>query len=526
MASRIPVESFLSMPGIADQVHGRGSLGASYGQSASTGLSQAKLGLFERLQETWNTRPIDQTYLAELDQLQPQSIIRLVCDRLRGLAELADPGPDPAEIRKATGHLLSVRSKVVSRVGREAQLTGDQTVVDAFAKVNRSLTTAIASAPAQARAIATSVKRTIQSLSFPTPDGEAQAKLLKCLKAIEQLQARPGTLPMTTFDFAVSRLAGAAQAAHADTLVALAGELAEGEFRRQIPRLLAYLDELVVRTNECSAKLGKVRAELEQRFQRESRQRHVSRASVVLLLPGQSEAEVLSGMMAQAGVADANGLAERLLDAFEGRIREQAPKLCPHLDAVNAPLSELVRGADVERLTNLFSRLIDEFTGPGSTIYEAMQRVGLEKIAAFLYQRAAPTIDLADRDVEQFNVSPLLLTVVRLPAADGANDPELRDQLRVAFEQLDQCTFTDGAEGDQVVTVIRAHIGWPIGIESSNRALLDRYVRAGERGHRPHLVGILPDAFGGAISPAMQNMALAKTDITLPQQSSPVEESL
>ncbi|MCA9076703.1 MAG: hypothetical protein KDA93_16885 [Planctomycetaceae bacterium] len=58
-----------------------------------------------------------------------------------------------------------------------------------------------------------------------------------------------------------------------------------------------------------------------------------------------------------------------------------------------------------------------------------------------------------------------------------------------------------------VVSVIRASLGWPIGIEAGNTIMLLEYAAAHERGHVPHLVGVLDESPDGSALPSYLEMA-------------------
>lgn len=506
------LQEYLPMPEIARQVHLRGAINASYAQLMGEGLRHALLALFDRMKETWKHRRVDQSFVADLDQIRPEKLTRSACDRLRGLVDFIDPGLDVDELKSGHAQLFVIRGKGVARIAQDAQAACEHAVRDTFVKLHATLAALMAATPSRARALTAEIKKVLQALVFPSANVEAQSRLQRLLRIIDQLQSRSSSLPESTLANALHQIVAEAQRQHATAVAAVGADLAEGEFRRQIARLVAYLDELVARTGEFVQKLNQIRVVLELGLKQAALEGHVSRASVALPLPGPEESELLAGMLTRTGQSDLNALGEWLLDSFETRLREEASRLCPHLDPIKAPLSELVRGAEAERLAALFTRLVEESVGAGSTIYEAIERIGVEKVVSFLHRRAGSTVDLADRDVEQFNISPLMLTIVRLPPAVGPSDPALRERVRVAFGRIADCTFTDGAADDRVVTVVRAHVGWPIGIESSNRALLDRYVRAGRHGHRPHLVGFVPDSPSGEMSGSV--VALADTPET------------
>lgn len=500
---------YLSMPGVGEQRHLRGAINASYAQVASTGLTDAALTVFEKVAEAWQSRAQDTAYVADLDLLHPAALTQNARDRLGAIPEFVDPGQDPADLRTAMANVVGVRGRGVTRIAREAKAACDRAVQEVFDKARLSLAAAAAGSPHRARAIATEAKKLLQATAFPPTDAEPLAKTQRCLKAVEQVNARSSALPLSTREFVVRRLVAEAQDALAEAIKSLAAELADEEFRRQLPRLLAFLDELAGRAAEFAKKLGAISLGLESRRKQAALDQHVSRASVVLPLPGSDAPEVLTGLITRAGAGDLNGLGDRLLERFEAVLREKGARLCPHLDAGAAPLSELIRGTDPEMVADIFARLVEDSAGPGHTLYEALDRFGVEKAAEFLFRRAEQTVSLSDRDVEQFHVAPVVLVIVRLPPSAGPRDPEIRDRLKAKLAHLGPCTFTDGAEADRVVTVVRARVGWPIGIEASNRSLMERYLKSAGHGHRPHLLGFVPDSLLGHVSPAVVEMAQA-----------------
>jgi len=136
---RKPIQDYLSMPGIAQQLHLRGAINASYAQLTGQGPSQVRLSLFNKLLQTWKLRRVDQSFIADMEQIRPEKLVRTSVDRLRALAEFIDPGLDAEELRRGYAQLHAIRSKGVARIAQDAQATCEQGVRDAFAKLRASV---------------------------------------------------------------------------------------------------------------------------------------------------------------------------------------------------------------------------------------------------------------------------------------------------------------------------------------------------------------------------------------------------
>jgi hypothetical protein len=115
---------------------------------------------------------------------------------------------------------------------------------------------------------------------------------------------------------------------------------------------------------------------------------------------------------------------------------------------------------------------------------------------------------LTSRDHIRLNVEPHRDVLVRLPRPRGAEDGEIAEQLREGFRELDPiCQFLEDPLESEI-SVVRTLVGFPIGIEATNAALLQDYAASAAQGHRPHLFGLLPDSPDGRHLP--QLLALAQ----------------
>ncbi|GEM_PF-6169966 len=497
---------FLPMFGIHQQHLHRGGIGAAYLRICSTGLLDAAVTLFRVCADAWRARPQDQAYLNDLEKLFPATLAQTVQARLRGITDLSDPGLDPDEQRKRLATIHAIRAKTMGRAGRDAVQNAERTVAESVAQLQQSLGQAFATGPEKVRRVADQVRRGLQELAFPPADPEPLAKLQHCLKSYDQINARRSALAGGTFEFVSTQLRNQAHRMYERTIGFLAAELAEDALRQALPKLAAHLDELGGRSTDFAGRMTAALTALERRQKKTAQDQQVSRASVVMPLDGPDEKQILAGMIERHGCADLNQLSVRILEALEAHVRRLAPTVCPHLDANTACLADLVRAMEPDGLAASFLHVVEESLGTGHTIYEVIARRGLDEVADFLSRRASPTCHLGNRDIEAFNISPLQLTIVRLPPAVGTRDPHIRESLCAALAKYAPCTFADGAPSERSVTVVRVHVGWPIGIAEDNRPLLERYLRSGRSGHLPHLIGVVPDAPLGTVSPATKDL--------------------
>jgi hypothetical protein len=234
-------------------------------------------------------------------------------------------------------------------------------------------------------------------------------------------------------------------------------------------------------------------------------------SSIALVLPGPSQAEIISALMASRDSADMTTLTGKLAGEFELRLRDRARRSQPQ---AGGGLASLLLCIPYAELATVWTGLLEDVRRvSGFSLYERLRAYGLDAAVDLLWQRAAPTGFFAGRDHEAFGVTVHEVAVVALPPAHGGpEDERIRGELALRFHNRaeNRCQVTDGAGGDEL-TVCRINTGWPIGIEQANHVLLQSYAAAGKRGHLPHLVGILTDSELGRPSPAYLAIAGGET---------------
>lgn len=329
----------------------------------------------------------------------------------------------------------------------------------------------------------------------------------RLVRGLVEIEARPNTFTPGNHESIVARLAHRAGESFEGALAAVSLEFALRASRQAVERVEGHLDELLGLSSQFNDHLREIQSVLEEARTRAAEGNRVSRASVAVLLDGPDEREVLAGMVTREGCADLQELVGAQLIRLEKRLREVASLRYAWIGAADAPLARLLAAIDSGETAAEFMQLVVESLGSGHTLYQVIEQYGVQRLARELFQRAAHTCHLRGRDNELFNVSTVALSIVRLPQPIGPADFEIRQRLTVAFEQLGDCTVTEGSPHDKEVTIVRIYIGWPLAIEQNNAALLERYRRSAESGHRPHLLGILDDAPNGEVSPRYIELA-------------------
>ena len=217
-----------------------------------------------------------------------------------------------------------------------------------------------------------------------------------------------------------------------------------------------------------------------------------------------SEIEITTGLLTRLDCKDKLALAKALLTKWEAALREHALGWLPP----SAPFGLLLTYLDAITVADCFRRVVESSLGEGHSLFEIVEREGLESTAHDLYDRAEHLCQLRSRDIEQYNVNPCSVTIVRFPPPVGPRDAVLRERLAAAFLKLGHCSLVEGSAAERnAITVIRTTVGWPIGIEGGNSGLLQEYAKAGDAGHLPHLIGIVTGTEYGEPIPSYVQLA-------------------
>jgi hypothetical protein len=488
--------SQLGMLDVSKQLCLHGGVGCSSTQVATTGLSEVVYNLFDGVIQGPRP-PTAPGPSVSADGLTPKELTNAIRDRLAASEELSEPPPDLAPLQTRAEVLTEVRAKK-GRVYPAVVRLAEETIAEVVVRLHEYIDRRILECPAIGPEVVDQMRAVLRQVPSTVPHAGAHSKFQRGLRTVEAFALCAGEVTRKTYTFVSAELLRDCLERYVEALTELAGELARSALHRATEGVLAYLAEWMRQLGEYMRRADDARFILKEKEKESAKLRAAARSTVVLDLPGPDKGEILGTMTREGGCTDPTQLVDNLRVKFEAQLRAFARERVPTLGA-GAPLFKLVLALDPGEVADQFVRLVGSCPG-GHTLYDLIERKGVAVCADYLYRHAAPTCDLGGRNVARHNVPAEQLTIVCLPAPVGPRDPGVRDRLQMAFAKLGHCIFTEGAPG-AAVTVVRLELGWPIGIEQSNRALLQRYLRAGAAGHAPHLLNVLDASPTGQIDP-------------------------
>ncbi|MCA9076708.1 MAG: hypothetical protein KDA93_16910 [Planctomycetaceae bacterium] len=483
----------------------RGSVNSSSTNIVQQGLMDALIRLFALAITVWRDRP--RRDVSETDELDAGSLARGCHQKLVGIPELTEPTTDVSELRERFQTLQQLRAKKPSRLLRDVESAAREATLSVVERVRNAIDGEIGAGPHRTKAIIEQVRAGLQTVHLPEPDPEPLTRFGRVIRGLVEIGRHRSTLPTKTFEYVEQQLSQRALPLYDEALLALAGELVVVDIRRELAELDVFLDELSGRGHDFARNLSEVEAALEELRSETLRASRQSRASVLLEIAGATESEILAGLLARQKCQDQRELVEVLLQKWEADLRVRAAGWLPP----TATLGTLLTHISPKTIADSFQSVVEGSLGEGHTLYEMIERSGIARTALDLYERAEQLCHLRSRDIEPFNITPCKLTIVRLPQPVGRRDGQIREELARAFSDLcrqEHCAVIEAPNSERhVVSVIRASMGWPIGIEAGNTVMLLAYAAAHERGHMPHLAGVFDESPDGSALPSYLEMA-------------------
>lgn len=478
---------YLAMFGADTQIRTRGAVSSSATNVSRDGAVEATSQLFQRFLQGWLERPA--RVISETDDLNVVALAKVVYQQLAGHPELAEPSSDIAVLQQRLTTLRELRARKHSRLSRDVDGFVDEAIAPVVGRLKKALEEAVADTPHCSKQVVAQVRSVISHISLSEPNSDSIARLGRIIRALSDFSQRRLSIPKKSLDFAFARLTESALPEYNAAVAALVDERVTDALKQEFQRLDVYLKELIQRQALLSKNLALARDKMERWRVASLRDGHVSKVSVVVELEGTTSSEIIAGMMVRWHCKDQQQLSVEIGTRWEAKLRESAAAWLQD----DPPLGVLLTHLDPEVIAESFRQTVEESFGEGHSLYEIVERTGVTRIASELLDRAEPLCDLQSRDIEQFNITPYQVTIVRVPPVVGPRDTQIRDQLEAAFVKLThgQCEFLAAAPSERhTLTVVRSIVGWPIAIEGGNPALLLEYSRACHAGHLPHLIGV------------------------------------
>ncbi len=491
----------------------RGSLNFAETEIGSGGVDASCLGVLDALDERLHRDPPARSVASALTNLSPRHAASAVRDRVSGIPELAPPGTDPAALRARRDTLASLAAGHEPSIRRKATAAAEEVAAAGMAILRAFLEQAFGTQPRRIAEVVAQVRTHRASEAECAVDRDALRRFGRLVQCLGELTDRRDALPDRTWRNAVAKLSARARDAYEEALTAFAAEAALEVLGNHLPKIEKALAEAARHGTAFQERIEGVRTALRGPAIPDGIAPPTP-PTTVLLLDGATEGEVMATLRQRLGAADPDALGEKVRAVLEPQLRARADRAQPALPP-GASLPMVLIGLDAACIAAELRALVEDATREGFGLYDLVDRHGVDAAARFLWTRSGPTCHLGGRAIEAFGVTPTEVAILRLPTPANDRERAIAERLANSFRGHGSCEvrYSDGARS---VSALRVLAGFPIGIEEQNRALLERYARAKELGHKPHLAGLVPDSPNGEASPAIlrlreQIRALRKT---------------
>ncbi len=499
----------LAMLGVTQQKRLRGAVSTSSTNIDQSGFYNATVALQQLCFTVWCELPGRE--VSETDDLDLSDLSQRCNQRIAGHSDLTEPTSDLRELNGRLQTLRSLRARKPSKLSRDVATVVDEIVGSVVIRLRLAIDEAAGHTPHRIPELVEQLRATLSQITLPEPNAEPITVFGRIVSALGSLNQRRTAIPRKTLEFVEQRLTERALPEYDRTLSAFAEERITERLKQEIIGLELFLSELLLRSAQFAGNTAAVQNCMEVWRKEALHASNVSRASVILELPGPTEIEITTGLLTRLDCKDKLALAKALLAKWEAALREHALGWLPP----SAPFGLLLSHLDAVTVADCFRRVVESSLGEGHSLFEIVERMGLESTAQDLYDRAEHLCQLRSRDIEQYNVNPCSVTIVRFPPPVGPRDAVLRERLAAAFLKLGHCSLVEGSAAERnAITVIRTTVGWPIGIEGGNSGLLQEYAKAGDAGHLPHLIGLVTGTEYGEPIPSYLRLASELQSVT------------
>jgi hypothetical protein len=479
----------------------RGSVGSAWTDCKSTGNQALACQFQEELVEAIKRRRPEGA--VDLDAFTAAALLQSAGQRLEGLPDLVDVAAGSLLQRGQALRDLASRRPV--KLVRQVQEYTQAVVSDALQSLEASLIRQFQEAPFSCSETFDAVAQALRDLTLPTTDGGAQKRFFAGTRALSFLE-RSAALPPKLRASLVADLTKRCDAEFQAAWEGLLREYLAESLRQSVVTGSRLLEELRRRQLLLRQNAEAIAERLHEQHKL-ARQRSVSSQSSVLLeLAAPEPAEILAAIRNRFHCEDRAGLIRLFQDRLELKLEGAARARYP-LITTPARLADYWTQMPLEEVATVVEEIVSELTAGLHSVYTAVRAFGVRQAAQELYERAAPLCGLSSRDHVGLNVEPHSDLVVRLPVRRSPDDEEVAEKLRAEFRLFAPAAQFVEEAVDSEITVIRTLVGFPIGIEEANAAMLADYAASSRQGHHPHLFDILPDTDG---RPLPQLVALAQ----------------
>lgn len=487
----------LASPNVDQQAYLRMSGNAAFSFRRNDGQSALVCELYQAWLDDLTRRETPAFY--DLNDLKSKELVQKAMASMRTIPELQAFASDDGHVWQRMWAEWSQRKP--NAINRQLAEIAHATAKSAVQPLLETLRRHFVEAPHSLGNKLQDVQKSLREHSLSPPDRAPFADLDHALRIVEQLKKLPRDWQGISERLQGS-LRSSIEALIQSSFVTGVCEAICAALAEELEQLHEQIEQLRTSVAKYEQQLRAIGLELNQRHMTQrSRHEHVQ-STVLLELPTVDLAQLLAGLKPSWTSHSRHGLQKTFVDQSLTALREHARLKHAHVQPA-ATWTELILQLPAQDIADVFGTVVAELIGDKHTVYSAIRAYGIEKAAYELFTRAAPLCDLSGRDHTALNIEVHQDVMVRMPEPRGPEDSATAEALRQAFQQFPgACQFhTDQADSE--ISVLRTLVGFPIGVEQSNKAMLAAYQDSAKQGHHPHLVGILSESPDGRHLPQL-----------------------
>lgn len=500
----------LLMPNVEHQVANHGDLMTAAIRLDDSAVNEVALELWEESTQVDGDTRLPAEFLHAADRLTVDSVTRDCCVAIKAKMQMDDNGDIARELKETEQLLQQIESGTVNRSTQDVTQIVSSLTRQREIDVRTALPLALAANPRRAGQACADLSERLSVPRSPADANPAREQLYRFVKIAKHMGGSSAeVLPTDAQHEVFARLNEQGQEV-ADRAIF---EVVQAIVQRQLHNrpLQLELRAAVKRSDQTEVNSSQVTGWLKHRHQLAVERNHQHRSHTSILLPGPAKEDILTSLLTHYVCADRLTLIAKL----RARVLQDADNV------VHDDTTEEVRvGAR-------WLEAVYDGAHRAETLLSAIGRRNVEALIGELRSKTSPTVYLAGLDHERFNLNPLTICILRIPKAVVTSDAASYQDLVTEVErQIPGCRIveTDPLLGE--VRMTRVRVGWIVGIEQSNLALLNAYAATAKAGHPPHLTEIVPDSVSGFASPQVLALAQQHTeyrDRTAPQGAQSLE---
>ncbi|MBI4716550.1 MAG: hypothetical protein HY763_01990 [Planctomycetes bacterium] len=379
----------------------------------------------------------------------------------------------------------------------------ENVLAERLARLRTQLVERVTAGSGALRAASDSIRMTLQSTRPSTVGVARRAEFQRRRAQQERLAGRRADLKLGTLQRLGTRLLEECRRRFPAAIEEHAVEWLQQRWSRFAGEVNEAIGAAQEQDLECKRAVDEIYAGLHRFLETELQRNRLQEGKLAAVLRDAPQAQLEAALDRKLRTTERADRCVRLRDMLIEQVQKEAG--IPFEGGRQVPLRPQLRLVPAAHWARALVGCLESLLAFESSIYERIECYagGAAQLVADLLRLSELPDRFGGRAIPRFGIAPMRLTIVRLPDPVGPRDQATHDLLKRLFRERDAGVQILSAGTQSAVTVIRTTAGWPLGLDVGSRATAVAYRAAASGRHRAHLVGVVPDSFGGAASPSV-----------------------